>query len=197
MIPRPIFFATSAALRAWFKKHHKTADELWVGYYKSRAGKPTVTWRESVDQALCFGWIDSIRKRVDATSYTNRFTPRKPGSTWSAINAQRVAELTARGLMTSSGLKAFRERAPDRTGIYSYEQRHMARLSAAQVRQFRAHKKAWQYFQTQPPSYQKTAIWWVVTAKKEETQMRRLATLIESSARGLPIPPLARPASKG
>lgn len=196
MTPKPTFFATSAALRAWFNKHHKTADELWVGYYKRSSGKPSITWQESVDQALCFGWIDGIRKSVDSTSYTNRFTPRKPGGTWSTINANRVAELTALGLMKPAGLEAFRERAPARTGIYSYEQRQTARLSAAQERQFRAHRKAWEYFTAQPPSYRKTAIWWVVTAKREETQMRRLETLIASSERGRPIPSLTRPGSK-
>ncbi|MGH2453596.1 MAG: YdeI/OmpD-associated family protein [bacterium] len=190
MKPKPLFFATPAAMRTWLSTHHDTAGELWVGFFKRSSGKPSITWPESVDQALCFGWIDGIRKSIDDISYVIRFTPRRPRSTWSAVNTRRVAELTALGLMQPAGLKAFRERAPARSGIYAYEQRHAARLEPAQQRRFRANKKAWEYFQAQPPSYRQTAIWWVVTAKRDETRVRRLATLIEASGAGRPIPPL-------
>jgi len=196
MLIRPTFFATPSAFRAWLGKHHDDASELWVGFYKKGSGNPSITWPETVDQALCFGWIDGIRKSLDSISYMIRFTPRKPRSTWSSVNTKRVAELTRRGLMQPSGLKAFRERAPAKSGIYAYEQRHNARLRPAEERRFRANKKAWGYFQAQPPSYRKTAIWWVVTAKQEETRARRLATLIESSGRGRPIPPLTRRVSR-
>jgi uncharacterized protein YdeI (YjbR/CyaY-like superfamily) len=196
MKPEPAFFATPSAMRAWFGTHHETARELWVGFYKKISGKPSISWPEAVDQALCFGWIDGIRKSIDSISYVIRFTPRKPRSTWSAVNSKRVAELTRRGLMQPSGLKAFRRRPPARSGISAYEQRHAARLETAQGRRFRANRKAWEYFQAQPPSYRKTAILWVVTAKQEETRVRRLATLIESSGRGRPIPPLTRRVSR-
>ncbi|HEV8338487.1 MAG TPA: YdeI/OmpD-associated family protein [bacterium] len=196
MTPTPTFFATPSELRAWFNKHHDSADELWVGFHKKGSGEPSITWPESVDQALCFGWIDGIRKSIDSTRYMIRFSPRKPRSVWSTINTKRVAELTALGLTQPAGVKAFRERAPARSGIYSYEQRHTARLSDAQERRFRGNRRAWEYFLAQPPSYRKTAIWWVVTAKREETQTRRLTTLIESSERGRPIPPLTRRVSR-
>jgi len=196
MKPKPAFFATPSAMRTWVGTHHEIARELWVGFYKKSSGKPSITWPEAVDQALCFGWIDGIRKSINSKSYVIRFTPRKPRSTWSAVNSKRVAELTTLGLMQPAGLKPFRERAPARSGIYSYEQRHTARLSDAQERRFRGNGRAWEYFQAQAPSYRKTAIWWVVTAKQEETRARRLTTLIESSERGRPIPPLTRRVAK-
>jgi len=196
MTHRPTFFATPSALRAWLRKHHEDARELWVGFYKRGSGKSTITWPESVDQALCFGWIDGIRKSIDDLRYMIRFSPRKPRSVWSAVNTKRVGELTTLGLVQPAGLKAFREQAPARSGIYSYEQRHSAQLSDGQERRFRRNRKAWEYFQAQPPSYRKTAIWWVVTAKRDETQARRLTTLIESSERGRLIPPLTRRVSK-
>jgi uncharacterized protein YdeI (YjbR/CyaY-like superfamily) len=185
------FFRTAADFRAWLEKHHGTARELVVGFYKKGSGKPSVTWSEAVDQALCFGWIDSIRRRIDDVSYSNRFTPRRAGSNWSAVNIQRVRELSKLGLMTPSGLKAFEGRRRDRSATYSYERRKEARLEAAQERRFRANRVAWTYFQSRPPSYRQTAIWWVVSAKQEATRERRLARLIEDSANGRPIPPLA------
>lgn len=193
---KPTFFAAPAALRAWLKKHHDEAQELWVGFYKRGSGKPSITWPESVDQALCFGWIDGRRKSIDDVSYVIRFTPRKPRSIWSAVNTKRVADLTKLGLMQPSGLKAFRERQAARSGNYSYEQRKDARLTQGQERRFRADKKAWGYFRNQPPWYRTIAIYWVVSAKQEATRLRRLATLIEHSRNGQPIPPLDRRPSR-
>jgi uncharacterized protein YdeI (YjbR/CyaY-like superfamily) len=177
--PKPTFFATPAAFRAWLAKHHDTHDELWVGFHKKDSGKPSITWPESVDEALCYGWIDGVRKSLGETSYVIRFTPRKPRSNWSAVNVARVAELTTLGRMHPAGLAAFERRAPERTGIYAYEQRKTAALGPADEAAFRANGKAWAFFETQAPSYRHLAIWWVVTAKREETRQRRLAALIE------------------
>lgn len=193
---KPTFFATPADLRAWLEKHHATETELWVGLYKKGSGKPSVTWPEVVDEALCLGWIDGIRKSLDAESYVNRITPRKPRSNWSAINVKRVAELKREGRMRPAGLRAFEQRAPEKTGIYAYENRHLAKLETAQERVFKANKKAWEYFQSRPPSYRKTAIWWVVSAKREETRAQRLETLIARCAAGLPIGVLTRPGER-
>jgi uncharacterized protein YdeI (YjbR/CyaY-like superfamily) len=190
--PQPTFFATPAEFRAWFEQHHETARELLVGYYKKGSGRPSITWPESVDQALCFGWIDGIRKRIDDVSYTIRFTPRKQRSNWSAVNIARVQELTSLGLMRQAGLKAFEERLEEKSGIYAYEQRDAAQLSAEYEQQFRANRQAWDFFQSQAGSYRKAAIWWVVSAKKEETRLRRLATLIEDSAQGRTIASMTR-----
>jgi uncharacterized protein YdeI (YjbR/CyaY-like superfamily) len=189
----PRFFSTPSAFRTWLEKHHATSKELWVGFYRKGTGKPSITWPEAVDQALCFGWIDSVRKRLDDVSYANRFTPRTPTSTWSAVNTKRVKELTRLGLMRPAGLKAFRERAAERSGIYSYEQRNAASLSKDQEKQFRSNKRAWDFFQAQPPSYRQGAIWWVVSAKRESTRAGRLATLIGDSESGRTVRPLTRP----
>lgn len=193
---KPTFFATPSQFRKWLEEHHDKAPELWVGYYKKISGKPSITWPESVDAALCFGWIDSIRKSLDTESYVNRFTPRGPRSIWSAVNIKRFKELGRRGLVHPAGRKAFEQRAPDRSGLYSYEQRHTAALDASSLRQFRANRKAWDYFEAQAPWYRKTAIWWMVSAKKEETRQRRLATLMRDSARGRRVPPLTSPQSR-
>jgi uncharacterized protein YdeI (YjbR/CyaY-like superfamily) len=174
-------------------ENHDKADEIQVGFYKKASGKPSITYSEAVEQALCFGWIDSVRKGVDDISYMNRFTPRRPGSTWSAVNIKKVKELKRRGLMHPAGLAAFEKRADDRTAIYSYEQRKTATLGAAYERQLRANKAAWNFFRNQPPSYQRAAAWWVISAKKEETRKRRLARLIEDSERGRTISPLTSP----
>jgi uncharacterized protein YdeI (YjbR/CyaY-like superfamily) len=189
---KPTFFATAEELRAWFDQHHETADELLLGFYKKGSGKRSVTWPEAVDEALCVGWIDGVRKSLGDESYTNRFTPRRKRSNWSAVNVGRVAELTRLGRMRPAGLKAFEERAPERTGIYAYEQRHLAELGEEFEGAFRANEAAWAFFQEQPPGYRKTATWWVVSAKKEETRQRRLATLIEDSEHGRKIGPLRR-----
>jgi uncharacterized protein YdeI (YjbR/CyaY-like superfamily) len=184
-------FQTPAAFRRWLEQHHDSATELWVGYYRKATGTPTMTWQESVDEALCFGWIDGIRKRIDDERYMNRFTPRRRGSSWSAVNIRRVQELTRQGRMHPAGLKAFEARREDRSGIYSYEQRHTATFSPDFEKRFREKKKAWTAFEARPPSYRQAAIRWVMTAKKEETRERRLAQLIEASAAGRTVPPLS------
>ena len=186
----PVFFATSEKFRAWLEKYHRKRQALWVGFYKKSFCKPSVTWPESVDEALCFGWIDGVRKNIDDVSYTIRFTPRKPRSTWSAINIKRAKELQAAGRMSAAGLDAFARRSDDRSAIYSYEQRKSARLDDAQEKLFRANRPAWDFFQSQIPSYRRTAIYWVTSAKKEETRAKRLATLIGCSEQGKAIPPL-------
>lgn len=180
---KPVFFVTPSELRKWFTKNHKTAKELRLGYYKVGSGKPSVTWAESVDQALCFGWIDGVRKGIDAQSYTIRFTPRRPDSHWSAVNLKRVEELKAAGLMKPAGLKAYEGRDPARSQQYSGEQRQVE-LPVTLAKQFQRHKAAWAFFSSQPPGYRRTITWWVISAKKEETQQKRLARLIEVSAAG-------------
>ncbi len=188
----PRFFATPADFRAWLEAHHADESELWVGFYKKGTRKQSLTWPEAVDQALCFGWIDGIRKRIDEERYTNRFTPRRPRSNWSAVNIKRVQELTALGLMRPEGLAAFEQRTDDRSGTYSFEQRGAVELGEEFEGLFRANMAAWDFFQSRPAGYRRTATWWVMSAKKEETRRRRLATLIEDSARGRPIKLLAR-----
>jgi uncharacterized protein YdeI (YjbR/CyaY-like superfamily) len=189
----PRFFATPAEFRRWLEKHHASARELWVGFHKKGSGRPSITWPESVDEALCVGWIDGIRKSIDEASYVIRFTPRKTGSTWSAVNIKKMAELTAQGRVLPAGLAAFAARSEEKSGIYAYEQRGSAKLDAASEQRFRAHPSAWEYFQAQPPGYRKLAIWWVVSAKKEETRQRRLGILIAESAEGRPLRELIRP----
>jgi len=188
----PTFFATPDEFRAWLEKHHDEVGELLVGFHKKGSGRPSINYAESVEEALCFGWIDGVRRSIDDTSYSMRFTPRRVRSSWSAVNVGRVEELTRQGRMHPAGLRAFEARSEDKTGIYAYEQRHTAKLGAERERRFRANKKAWGYFSAQPPSYRQTAIWWVVSAKKEETRQRRLAALIEDSERGRTIRPLTR-----
>jgi uncharacterized protein YdeI (YjbR/CyaY-like superfamily) len=185
------FFPSPAALRAWFARHHKESRELWVGYYKRGTGRPSVSWPESVDEALCVGWIDGIRKSIDGESYKIRFTPRKRTSTWSAINIKRVGVLKKEGRMQPGGLEAFRCRKENTSGIYSYEQRS-ENLAPPYDALLKKNKAAWQYFQERPVWYRKAAGWWVVSAKKEETRLKRLGALIECSANGKDIPPLAR-----
>jgi uncharacterized protein YdeI (YjbR/CyaY-like superfamily) len=187
-----VFFATPAEFRAWLTEHHATAAELWVGFYKKGSGRPSITWPEAVDEALCVGWIDGLRKSIDGESYRIRFTPRKARSIWSAVNIARVAELTAHGRMQPAGLAAFEQRSEDRSGLYSYEQRSDLALSAADEERFRANSAAWAFFQAQPPSYRHGALHWVLSAKQETTRQRRLATLIDDSANGLRIAPLRR-----
>jgi uncharacterized protein YdeI (YjbR/CyaY-like superfamily) len=189
---QPTFFATPADLRTWLKANHEAEPELLVGFHRVGSGKPSITWPESVDQALCFGWIDGVRRSMDGTSYTIRFTPRRPGSTWSLVNIRRARELIAEGLMSPAGLKALESRADDSSGIYSYEQRRDAELDDSQQAFFQANEKAWSFFQEQPPWYRRAAAWWVVSAKREETSTKRLATLIECSERGQAVPPLRR-----
>lgn len=189
---KTLFFKSPADFRAWLDKHHASEQELSVGFYKRGSGKPSITWPESVDVALCYGWIDGVRNSIDELSYRVRFTPRKLTSTWSAINVKRVAELTKLGLMRPAGVKAFAARTGEKTGIYAYEQRKNAKLPAAYERQFRANRKAWDFFQSQPPWYRRTASYRVISAKQEETRLRRLAALIRDSELGQPIKELRR-----
>jgi uncharacterized protein YdeI (YjbR/CyaY-like superfamily) len=184
---KPTFFKTQSDLRKWFEKYQHKQEELLVGFYKRASGRPSITWPESVDEALCFGWIDGIRRSIDEVSYTIRFTPRRARSTWSAVNIKRAGELIALGLMTPSGLKAFEARQENRSGIYSYEQRS-AELPDQYRRLLEKNKGAWKFFAAQPPSYRKAANWWVLSAKKEETRLKRLEKLIDYSARSQTIP---------
>jgi uncharacterized protein YdeI (YjbR/CyaY-like superfamily) len=180
---KPKFFATSAKWRAWLLEHHDTKDELLVGFHKKDSGKPSITWPESVDEALCFGWIDGIRRRIDEVSYSIRFTPRRKGSIWSAVNIRRVAELTRLGLMHPAGHAAHGKRQEHKSAIYAYEQRKTATLSSEQERAFKANVEAWAFFEAQAPLYRRVATYWVISAKREETRQKRLATLIAVSAR--------------
>lgn len=186
-----LFFQSPADFRKWLEEYHTTAQELWVGYYKKSSGKPSITWPESVDEALCVGWIDGVRKSIDEDSYTIRFSPRKPNSIWSATNIKRAQELADQGLMQPAGLQAFQARQEDKSGIYSYEQRD-DQFPEEYARKLQQNQAAWEFFQAQPAWYQKAARWWVVSAKKEETQLRRLDKLIEDSAGGRTVPPLTR-----
>jgi uncharacterized protein YdeI (YjbR/CyaY-like superfamily) len=179
---KPTYFASPAEFREWLEKHHNSATELWVGYYKKGSGTPSIAWQESVDEALCFGWIDGLRKSVDENRYTIRFTRRRPKSNWSKINIGRVAELQKLGRMTPAGLRAFEERDAKRD--YSYEETRSRSFTPEQERAFQANRKAWAFFEQQPPSYRKTLIYWVTSAKKEETRTSRLEKLIEASAAG-------------
>ena len=163
-----------------------------MGLYKKNSGRPSITLPEAVDGALCFGWIDGLRKSVNATSYKIRFTPRKPRSIWSAVNVKRATELSTMGSMHAAGLLAFQQREGKRSEIYSYEQRKVAKLPAAYEKGFRAHPAAWKFFRAQAPWYQRTAIWWVISAKKEETRLKRLAALIEDSGHQRTIPAMTR-----
>ena len=187
---QPIFFETSARFRAWLKKHHASRSEQWVGFYRKQSGKRSISWPESVDQALCFGWIDGIRKTIDADSYKIRFTPRRAGSNWSALNTRRVTMLIRQGLVESAGLAAFRNRTSSKTRQHSYENRRSAHLGAAAERRFRSDSRAWSWFQNQPPGYRQTAIWCVVSAKRPETREKRLYALIIDSHSGRKIKPL-------
>jgi len=179
----PRFFKTPAAFRKWLAANHNKSKELWVGFYKKDTGKPSITWPESVDEALCFGWIDGIRKKYDDESYVIRFTPRKPESIWSAVNIRNVERLSNEKRMMPAGLKAYALRKEFRSGIYSYEQRP-AELTEPYASQFKKNKAAWKFFEAQPPGYRKMMTWFILSAKTEETRQKRLARLIESSAKG-------------
>jgi uncharacterized protein YdeI (YjbR/CyaY-like superfamily) len=191
-LPRPTFFGTPAGFRRWLERHHDSQTELWVGFHKKRTGRPSITWPESVDEALCFGWIDGIRKKLDEDRYTIRFTPRKRGSTWSAVNLRRAKELIAQSRMNPAGLAAFEGRDPKKSGLYSFEQRKTIELDAALLARFKRNPAAWRFFASQPPGYQRTAIFYVMSAKKEETRARRLDVVIAESAAGRRIGLLRR-----
>jgi uncharacterized protein YdeI (YjbR/CyaY-like superfamily) len=185
----PTFFRTPAALRRWFSAHHATSAELWIGFYKKDSGRGGVVYRQALDEALCFGWIDGMVRRVDEASYMQRFTPRRPRSTWSAVNIAKVNALIAEGRVQPAGLAAFERRTPDRSVVYSYEQRQAAVLSPAERRAVKADPAAWSFFEARPPSYKRTVAWWIQSAKTAETRQRRLALLIDCSARGRLVPP--------
>lgn len=196
MPPKATFFPTPSDFRAWLEAHHGKFRELLMGFYKKDSGKPSITWPESVDVALCFGWIDGVRKSIDETSYTIRFTPRRPTSTWSSVNIKRVRELTKEGMMYPAGLKAFAARRARKSGIYTYEQRKRLRFNAQQLKQFRENKSAWEFFRSQAPWYQRVCTWWVTSAKKEETRRKRLSLLIEHSQNRRTLPQLTRAEKK-
>jgi uncharacterized protein YdeI (YjbR/CyaY-like superfamily) len=181
-----VYFESPAAFRRWLDANHETAPELLVGFYKTHTGRPSLTWPESVDEALCVGWIDGIRRRVDDERYTIRFTPRRRGSIWSLVNIRRVSALTRQGRMRPAGTRAFEARRGDRSGVYSSEQRDVA-LAPSDVETFKANKKAWRFWQQQPPGYRRIATFYVTSAKRPETRARRLAALIADSESGLRI----------
>jgi uncharacterized protein YdeI (YjbR/CyaY-like superfamily) len=187
------FFPTAPEFRRWLEANHDRVQELVVGFYKKDSGKPSITYSEALDEALCFGWIDGVRKKYGDDSYTIRFTPRRPKSIWSLVNVRKVEELIQRGRMKPPGLKAFEARDAERTGVYSFE-RETAELDPALEKVFRANKKAWEFFQKQPPGYRRLAAWFVISAKKQETREKRLGQLIEDSAAGKRLGMLARPA---
>lgn len=191
---QPTFFATSSEFRSWLNEHHDTDSDLWVGFYKkSLSSKQSMTWSESVDEALCFGWIDGIRKRIDDDSYMIRFSLRKPNSKWSSSNIKRMEELIKLGRMKPSGLRIFERRSSKNdTPEYSYEQKSIIKLDHIYQQRFESNKAAWNFFQNQAESYQKAAVWWVMSAKKEETKKRRLIKLIEDSQNERTIPLLTR-----
>jgi uncharacterized protein YdeI (YjbR/CyaY-like superfamily) len=189
MPPKPTFFPTPSDFRAWLEAHHDKLREQLVGFHRKASGKPSITWSESVEVALCFGWIDGVRKSLDETSYTIRFTPRKPTSNWSSININLVRKLTKQGLMHPAGLKAFAARDEKKSAIYSYE-RKTARFTREQEKQFHADKAAWDFFRSQAPWYQRVTTYWVISAKREETKLKRLSELIGHSQNQRRIPGL-------
>ncbi len=187
-----VYFESPAAFRRWLETNHDSATELTVGFHKRHTGRPSLTWPESVDEALCFGWIDGVRHSVDEDRYTIRFTPRKPSSNWSVVNIRRVEALVRDMRMRPAGLRAFEAKRADRSGVYSFEQRDQAKLSPVEERQFRANRAAWRFFEAQPPGYRRVTTFWVVSAKREETRARRLERLIRESAEGQRVGILGR-----
>ena len=181
---KPTFFSSPAQFRQWLEKNHDSAAELLVGFHKKDSGKKSVTYSQALDEALCFGWIDGVRRSLDETSYTIRFTPRKPRSIWSNVNVRHVERLTKEGRMADPGLKAYALRDPKRTGIYAFEN-EVREFSPEFEKKFRANKPAWQFFQSEPPSIRRTCIFWVMSAKKEETRVRRLEQLIARGEQGI------------
>ena len=178
-----VFFDSAQDFRDWLEAHHASADQIWVGFHKKASGRSGLTYAEAVDEALCYGWIDGLTRRRDEDTYVQRFTPRRPGSNWSTVNIAKVAELTREGRMRPAGLRAFEQRTPARSGVYSYENRP-AELPEEYTATFRQNERAWEWFSGQPASYRRAATWWVVSAKREETRERRLGALIERSAAG-------------
>ena len=195
-LPRNVrFFENAAQLRAWFEANHDSADELWLGYHRKHTGTPSVTWQEVVDVELCFGWIDSVRYTLDAGRSAQRITPRRKRSIWSNVNVARFLELERQGLVHPSGRAAFERRDAARSGVYSFENRDRG-FDDAQLAELQKHRKAWSFFESEPPWYRRTAAHWVVSAKRAETRERRLSQLIECSGRGERIPLLRRPSGR-
>jgi uncharacterized protein YdeI (YjbR/CyaY-like superfamily) len=189
-----IYFGSPAAFRRWLEANHAKASELLVGYWKRETGRPSLTWPESVDEALSFGWIDGVRRSVDERRYTIRFTPRRPGSSFSAVNLARIEKLQREGRLRPAGRAAFEARpVGDTRPRASYEQAKASRLTPAQERGFRANRRAWAYFQSQPPHYRRTCVFWVTSARRNETRARRLAALVRDSAAGRWVGPMRRP----
>lgn len=188
---KPRYFASFVEWHAWLDENHARVAEVLVGFHKRGSGRPSLTWPESVDGALCFGWIDGVRRRVDEARYTIRFTPRRERSVWSAVNIRRVAELERLGLMREPGRAAFARRDEARSAVYSHE-RQAAAFAPSETRRLRGSAAAWKFFSAKPPWWRKAATWWVVSAKRAETRARRLETLIAESAAGRDIPPLRR-----
>jgi len=194
----PVFFESPAAWRRWLAANHQKEDELWVGFHKRATGRPSLTWPESVDEALCFGWIDGLRKSIDTGRYMIRFTQRRAGSIWSAVNVRRVAELTRSRRMRAAGLRAFKGRTEAKTAIYSFEQkRKKPRLPPALLKQFKANASAWTFFSRQAPYYQRMMTFWVISAKRDETRLKRLAKLIDDSANQRRIDPMKPRSDRG
>ncbi len=192
MTPGARFFASPDEWRRWLEEHHATAPDVLFGFYRKGSGHPTVTWQDAVDVALCFGWIDSVKRKIDDERYSLRFTPRRARSIWSEVNVKRVAALTEGGLMAPAGLRAFEARSEDRTGVYSFEKGRNAALAPADERRLRASAKAWKFFESRPASYKRAVVWWIVSAKQEATRQRRLDTLITDSAAGRTVKQFTR-----
>ena len=187
------FFRTSAQLRKWLDKNHDRETELWIGFHRTDSGKGGITYAQALDEALCYGWIDGIRKKLDETSFTTRFTPRKKNSIWSNVNVRHIERLTRDGRMMPPGIAAFDGKDEKRVGIYSFE-REAAQLEPAMKTRFRKNLKAWKFFESQPPYYRKLAAWYVISAKRDETRDKRLTELIKYSAKEERLPPFV-PAS--
>src|SRR5215831_9957064 len=182
-----MFFQVSMAFRRWLEQHHAKSDAVWVGYYKKGSGKPSITWSESVDEALCYGWIDGVRQSIDDISYRIRFTPRKPGSIWSSVNIKRAQVLIEQGRMQPNGLKAYRAKKQNKSGIYSYEQRSVD-LEEPYKGLLKKNEAAWRFFQVQSASYGKAVNWWMISAKRQATRLKRLEKLIAASVQGQRLP---------
>jgi uncharacterized protein YdeI (YjbR/CyaY-like superfamily) len=184
------YFTSPGTFRTWLEANHSREDELWVGYWKKPTGRPSLSWEESVDEALCFGWIDGIRKRIDDDAFTIRFTPRRSTSVWSRRNMERYEALLAEGRVCEEGVRAFERRREDRSGLYSFEQKIPPSLSDEYVARLRAVPEAWTDWQSRPPGYRRRATHWVMSAKKEETRERRMEAVIEECAAGRKVKPL-------
>jgi uncharacterized protein YdeI (YjbR/CyaY-like superfamily) len=187
----PLFFARPALFRKWLERNHETHGELLVGFHKRDSGHESMTWPESVAEALCFGWIDGVRRRIDDESYTIRFTPRKASSIWSTVNTNKMHELIAANRVHPAGMRAFERRSEQKSSVYSYENRHNAVLDDESERQFKRHKAAWKFFEQCPPWYRRTATWRIISAKRPETRAKRLAELIACCEAGRALPSLS------